>query len=431
MQQEARPLMLVNAASLASATILTSGLGVVFWALAARLYDPAGIGLANAQISSATLVATFASLNLGSMLLLYLPRAGRHTRWILVRAHVVVIALSFVAGALFVVLGLGEDYLSDPVSIAVFIVAVPSLAIFMEQAAILLAMGAGPAVTVENAVFAIAKMALLPVFAGLALASGIFASWIVPNVLVVVAVAYFTFGKLVPRQERAGESIELPPRRHLWPQMIKLYLSYVASQLTVLAIPLVIISTLGAQQNGYLTMAWLIGVAFGALIVNITQSFSQDVRKGHAITMVALKRLAVMLGVIGIGGGAITVIAAPLILHIMAPGYASASTGVLRLIGIAVPLQAIWLAMAAFLWLEDRIGWLAIGSGAIAAIAMGCTFVLAPVLGIASAGVGSLAGFGSLALVSIVPLICRVRRVKAGHGDDWVWTGDRPPTPSS
>ncbi len=420
--------MMLNAASLASATVITSALGLVFWAVAARLYTPSGVGLANAQLSAATLIATFASLNIGSMLLLYLPRAGKYTRWIMMRSYAIVTGLSLLAGVAFVLLGLGNQYLPDSLSIVVFIVAVPLLAIFMAQDAALLAMGAGPVVTLENASFAIAKLAFLPVLAVLAVSSGIFVSWILPMILVVAAITYYVFVKLIPRQMRSTQSVALPPRRQLWPQLVKLYLSFIASQLTNLVIPLIIVALLGTRENGYLTIAWMVGVAFGALIVNITQSFGQDVRKGHPITMRSLKRIAAMLGVISIGGGAVTVIAAPLILHIVAPGYAPYSTDVLRCIGIAAPLQAIWLTLAAFLWLENRIGWMAIGNAAIAVIAIGITALLAPSMGITAAGVGIIAAFGALALVSVVPLITRVRHVKAGHGGDWVDIGHRSST---
>lgn len=418
---------MINAASLAAATIATSALGIVFWALAARLFTASEIGLANAQLSAATLLSAFGSLNLGGVLLLHLPRAGKYTRWMLGRSFVVVVGLSFAVAVIYLLLGLGQDFLVDQLSIVIFIIAVPVLAVFVEEDAALLAMGAGPAVTVKGASFAIIKIFFLPIFAFTGVASGIFAAWILPTVLVVVAFGYYLMGKLTPKAMASEVSIPMPERKILWPQIIKLYLSFIANQITNLVIPLVVINMLGAEQNGYLTMAWLIGVSFGALIVNVTQSFGQDVRKGHPITMGHLKRFAMLLAVIGFVGGGIVVVAAPLILMILAPGYAPYSTEVLRCIGLAAPLQATWLAMAVFCWLENRPGRQAAGNALVAAIAVPVTIWLIPRYGITAAGLGSIAGNGALTLISIRPLYIRYRHVKRGFGGDWALPEHKAP----
>lgn len=419
MESAPRPKMMLNAASLAAATMVTSALGIVFWAIAARLFDAAGVGLANAQLSAATLLAAFGSLNLGGVLLLHLPRAGKYTLWMLRRSFVVLVVLSLAVALVYVLLGLGSAFLVDDLSIWIFIIGVPALAIFTEEDAALLAMGSGPGVTAKGTIFAITKILFLPLFAFTGVASGIFAAWILPTVLVVTGFGIYLMKKLGPRAMNDPVSIPMPPRKVLWPQIGKLYASYVANQITNLVIPLIVINRLGAAQNGYLTMAWLIGVSFGALIINVTQSFGQDVRKGHAITLHSLKRFAMLLAVIGIGGGAVVVICAPLILMILAPGYAPYSTEVLRCIGLAAPLQAVWLAMAVFLWLENRPGWQAAGNALVAAVAIPTTVILIPSMGITAAGIGLITGYGLLTIVSLPLLYVRYRHVKRGFGVDW------------
>ncbi|HEX5239885.1 MAG TPA: hypothetical protein VFW20_02705, partial [Candidatus Limnocylindrales bacterium] len=44
--------LLGNAASLFGSTVLTGGLGAVYWAIAARLFTPESVGVAAAAISS-------------------------------------------------------------------------------------------------------------------------------------------------------------------------------------------------------------------------------------------------------------------------------------------------------------------------------------------------------------------------------------------
>src|SRR5918992_3037579 len=56
---------------------LTSGLGLLFWILAARLYDPATVGVNSTALSAMTLLGTAAHLNLGNAILRFVPVAER------------------------------------------------------------------------------------------------------------------------------------------------------------------------------------------------------------------------------------------------------------------------------------------------------------------------------------------------------------------
>jgi O-antigen/teichoic acid export membrane protein len=69
-----------GAALLFANTLISATLSVLFWALAARLYDLAAIGLTTAMISAATLVATIANLGISGAIVRFLPVIGKHTR---------------------------------------------------------------------------------------------------------------------------------------------------------------------------------------------------------------------------------------------------------------------------------------------------------------------------------------------------------------
>lgn len=412
--------LVMNASSLASATAITSLLGVLFWAITARLYDPAGVGVATAQISSATLLAAFAQLGLGLLIVRYLPRAGLRSKWLVKRTYVVVTSASIVIGLGFVLLGFGATYLTTWVSVVLFVVAVPVLALFVIQDQTLLALGAAPWVPTENALFGIAKIAFLPVLAGATIVSGIFAAWILPAAAAVAVVTWYIFRRRVPRNAALHESVNLPARRQLWPQVAKQYLTGVFGQVAVLGMPLVIIDLLGATASGYFAIAWLINSSFGALLGNVVSAFVYDVRAGHPPTRHSIRHLILMVGFIGGIGGLVTVVAAPVILTIIAPGYAQEATTLLRLIGISVPLEAIWIIMLQFWWLENRMGWCAIGNAIASGLALATAALLCPSLGIAAAGIGSIAGFGVMAVVSTPLMISRVKIIAAGGGSKWV-----------
>lgn len=60
--------LLSNTASLIGTTAITSGLGFLYWWLAARLFSQNDVGLASGAISAMILIATMAILGMGSLL---------------------------------------------------------------------------------------------------------------------------------------------------------------------------------------------------------------------------------------------------------------------------------------------------------------------------------------------------------------------------
>ena len=84
-----------NAYALALSTLSTSGLGILYWIVAARLYDAETVGLNSAAISTMMFVSGLAQLNLSDALGRFLPNTGKHTRLFILGSYVLTIILSF------------------------------------------------------------------------------------------------------------------------------------------------------------------------------------------------------------------------------------------------------------------------------------------------------------------------------------------------
>src|ERR687885_2667573 len=76
-----------NAYALVLSSATTSGLGVVYWTLAARLYTPEAVGLNAAAISAMMFLAGVSQLNLMSALVRFIPTAGVRTQRLIVSAY--------------------------------------------------------------------------------------------------------------------------------------------------------------------------------------------------------------------------------------------------------------------------------------------------------------------------------------------------------
>jgi O-antigen/teichoic acid export membrane protein len=70
-----------NSVYIMAVTIITSGLGFIFWLVAARRFDAAQVGLAAALVSAMTLVSLLSNLGINTALVQMLPRRSAGREW--------------------------------------------------------------------------------------------------------------------------------------------------------------------------------------------------------------------------------------------------------------------------------------------------------------------------------------------------------------
>lgn len=258
-----------SAASLVSTSVVTSGLGFVYWTVAARMFSASDVGEAATAIAAMSLIAQFTVLGFGTALVFKLPTmaSGRAE---LVSTAVVVCAVvgagvAVVCGVVlpdsFVGLpGIGHD-LATTLLFAGGIGA-HSVAMMLDSA--LLSVAGGGIQLGRNVIHAVTKLVLLVVVA-LTLhrygALGIYTSWFVATVGSIAVVVGWMLHKY------------RTDLRSLWPRLSALRgLQFQAAQHHVLnlalvvpffAMPIVANVILGSEQAGYLYATWsLAGFVF-------------------------------------------------------------------------------------------------------------------------------------------------------------------------
>lgn len=406
-----------TSSDLAASTVVTSLLGLVFWSLAARMYSPEAVGLGNAQISAASLVATAAQLNLGVMLTRYVPAAGRHSPWIVRRVYSVVLVLSILGAAAFLLLGFQPGSTSWQ-STALFVLAVPCFAVFAIQDMALVSLGASRIVPLENLIFSAVKAALLIPVAGMAVVSGVFLAWVIPAMIAVAVVTYLIANRFLPAHvSGSSESVSLPRRALLWRLLAWQYIAGLANQAYKSGLPLVISAVLGLAANGYFTVPWTVFLSFATLIANVQISFQYHTRRGDPVTPKVFRGVLTILGLMAGVGSIVVVVGAPIILRIVAPAFAAESTTLLRLLGAAVPPLAVWTFFLAFVWLENRFVTLAVCNVIVATCLIGLSIVACQAVGANGAGFVVLGTFSVCAIFASVGLWRRWRLIEAGSGN--------------
>jgi O-antigen/teichoic acid export membrane protein len=161
--------VVTNAISLFGTTVITSGLGFVFWIVAAHMFSRSAVGAGGAALSAMQLIANAGMLGLGTLLIGELSRGVEHPARLITTA-LCVSAGAGIVGAVGVALGVRALSASGMIPNGV-----AGLALFAATAAVYAALLVLDDVTVglsraswqlwRNGVFSVVKLALLPVVA--------------------------------------------------------------------------------------------------------------------------------------------------------------------------------------------------------------------------------------------------------------------------
>ncbi len=101
---QANSIILLNSSSLVGATLITSGLGFVYWWLAARWFPPEAIGIASAAVSAVMLLGNGSALGFGTLLITELPRQPEKSGALMNTALLVVGIVGSIVGSIFAVI---------------------------------------------------------------------------------------------------------------------------------------------------------------------------------------------------------------------------------------------------------------------------------------------------------------------------------------
>lgn len=402
-----------NAYALILSGAATSALGILYWTLAARLFNAADVGVNAAAISAMTFISYLAQLNMGGVLSRFIPTAGPATRRLILIAYLVVGAISAGGAWIFVLgfaglVGLGPMLTVDPRLGAWFVAATAAWSLFTLQDGALTGLRQAVWVPIENTIFGATKIALLLLLAGGLAGSGIFVSWTIPAALLVVPVNWLIFRRLVPRHVAVANG----PADVLQPGIVR-YLSgdYIGSLFnagTIGLLPLVVVGVVGPSGGAYYYVSWTI--AYSMCLISLNMATSLMVEGATRGTDLALGTQRIFRLLVGLQTllVVVVVIDAPLVLGIFNPDYASQAETLLRLLALAVlphGVNAIYLALAR---VRRQVGRVIAVQATTATISLAGSAALLGSMGIAGAGVAWLVAQSTVALVlvttQLVPL---------------------------
>ncbi len=396
--------------SLMTGTMVTSALGLLFWILAANLYDAADFGVSTTAVYTMMMLADVACIGLRTGLARYLPTAGTATRRTIVWGYGIVLAassvtaLTFLAGLQLWAPDLVE--LRNGVLIAIFFIASTAFwALFMLEDAVLVGLRKAPWVPIENTLFGVLKILLLIPFASISPTLGIFWAWTLPVFPIVIGINVL-ISRLTSTSALAGDGGPVAAIRSLLRGIIAFsladWLAALARLVALGVIPLMVLAQTDRAQAGYFQASWLIAFTIMALSSNAAYALlaesSYDQAKLHKNSFQAgLLSLALTVPVMLVG-----FVGARYLLLIYGSDYADNSANVLRILLVAAIPNVLYQIFIGRLRVRGRMVGVVVFETILSVIVVGLSWLLLPRYGINAVGIAWLVGLTVLATYAAI-----------------------------
>lgn len=397
-----------NGYALVLSSALTSGLGIIYWVLAARSYSEAVVGVNSAVMAAMIFLANVSQLNLMNALNRFLPRAGRSTTRLILYAYLIstVIALGtsliFVAGV--ELWSPGLSFLNDnPLFIIWFTLATMTWCLFVLQDSVLVGLREATWVPFENLLFALGKIGLLILLAAMMPGFGVLASWTVPVLILLVPTNYLIFRRLIPKHVAATEHKAEP----IVPRQIARYVagdylsSWVWMALTNL-LPLIVLERAGATANAYFYMTWTIAYSLYLVSRNMGMSLISEAAADPEQMASYTYRTFIQTSRMLVPMVAVCVVGAPLILQLFGDTYAEEAAWLLRLLCLsAIPnvITAMYISVAR---VQRRMLSIVVVFGALCSLVLTLSLIFLDTYGVTGVGLAWLIGQSVIAIALVI-----------------------------
>jgi O-antigen/teichoic acid export membrane protein len=254
---------------------------------------------------------------------------------------------------------------------------------------------------VENTVYALAKLILLVLFARWQPRYGIFASWTLPALLLLLPVNWLIFRRLLPAHMATPAAAAEPSAStaRIAAYVSGNYLGQLFSLAYTMLPPILVLQLAGSTASAYFYLPWMIASLLRLVASNMSTSLiveasldaagaQQHFRRALAHTM----RLVVPLALV-------VALAAPWLLLIFGVDYAAEGGALLRLLALATLPSAVFSLYVGLLRVQNRIRPIVAAFALTAVLTLGLSALLLPIYGINGVGVAWLASQSVAALV--------------------------------
>lgn len=378
-----------NAFYLMLNTAVMSLLGFFFWIVVARFYTEVEVGYSSAIISTLRLLASLSLIGLDISLIRFLPQAER-VQDLINTCLTLSGAISLVTAGTFIV---GLDWWSPGLvfikqnaiftSTCIAFTLVYTLSNLMDSA--FLAGRRAGFILSKNTISSLLKLPLPILFVFFFHTFGIIASYSVA-LGTALAISLFLFLPRVQRFYKPLFTIKLSLIKDMWQYSSSNYVASLLSAITILLLPVMVVNLLGAEQNAYFYIAWMIVSLLFAIPDAVSQSLfaegshfedklKQNVVSSFKFALLLLIPAAILLVLLG-----------KWLLLAFGQSYSASGLHLLQILAISSLPFGINSIYSTILRVTDRIKELIMIRGIIAIVVILTSYLIVPKIGIIGIG---------------------------------------------
>ncbi|MET0414552.1 MAG: sugar transporter [Actinoplanes sp.] len=401
-----------NSVLIMASTVATSGLGYLFWMLAARQLPPPVIGTSTALISAGTVVSMVSNLGVGHMFIQRLPGAGSAAWSRTVSAGLLLgcaatAATAFAAAAVLPGLAANFAFLGGAGAAAALLVCAIALTASTLLDYVYVAHRSSHGMLWRNLALAGGKVAALAglTLAGLNTPAAVLLAWTVPSLAVSARTLRSGLTRLQPgwRPDTSGIGVEW---QHVRGALTGHHLINLCQAGPAAVLPVLVTARLGTAENAHFYVAWMTASVLFMVSPAVASALYAE-RSNDARAATLPRAAAVTFAVIG-GPALLLFLGGGWILGLFSAGYAAEGEMLLKILVLAAVPDAIT-NLAVAHWRSRGLFRRCLRLNLLMAVTcLTLTWLWLPGPGIEGAGIAWLTGQGAGALV-VAGLAVRAR----------------------
>ena len=374
--------------------ILSSGLGLLYWAVAARLLLPAEIGLASSTISGIVLLGMIAELGITVALTRYTAQVGQSFRRFAATCYALNIAAGILVWSVMTATGLMNFMIPElsgnhlPVLGAII-----CATLFYVQDGVLAARRRTWLILAKNLSYNLAKLALLVALTQLGMGHAVVLSWFAPLPFFSVAIGLIVFSRRLHARAIETHDRESTANYRQVVSVVGLdYLGGLLNEAATRLLPLIVLNRLGAAEAAFFFQGWLIANTISLASTSFVTSFVVTVAAAPDKLLSYARRSLGLLVLLVAVAVAMLILVAPLLLALLGKAYVENSITILRLLAVSSIPAAVNIWFIAFARLRNWGRSITINYATQGMLTIAGTLLLAPWLGLAGVGLACILG---------------------------------------
>ncbi|MGO9197212.1 MAG: lipopolysaccharide biosynthesis protein [Acidimicrobiales bacterium] len=328
-------------------------LGVAYWLVAAHLFPTSVVGKNSAVISAMLTISGLAQCNFARSLSGLLPKAGTLAGRLLGRVYLLTGAIGLALGVGFaIVVPFVSTHMRYVRSAALFVpgfaLAVGVWTVFTLEDTALASVRSAHIVPIENAVFGVFKIGLLVLLRALHVGLfAIFASWVMPLILIVLPINWYLFRRALPRAASfAAPHKPVGGRVATW--VVYDFVGYLLWLLGTLPLTFLVLARLGSEKAAAFYIPFTIVLSVDLLSLNVGNAFTAELqRRGSELDRHSFAFMAKLWSLVA-AVSLFLIVAAPVVLELFGSHYRTSGHLVLVILAAAaLPRSVMFFSIAA------------------------------------------------------------------------------------